>query len=644
MVPRSRLKDVYIGERRGSTCPSPAVGSDWELDKLFDTDPLSPDDDELDRFCLYRWIPAAGTPDPMTLPSESGRSPTAWLHPDEPVVVALAPDPDPSVIMLQEQRAWFRDLVGAVSDLGGLSYEDVRIAAIGDSPTGYATSSTPGLGGLPIRGRGRHEESLGRMLRSITCPADLDPTLPCVGHLSHHLALSLYWDDTGDLIEDTVDGGEFGYRRDLARAIHSAVETWRDDLAAGGPDAQQHLIVSLAVGFSRAHGGDLHAADVPGPALAVVRSLEHAVRRGALVIAGIGNAEDGPSPTTGPMYPGGWEGELVTLPDGTTTQLLHAVGGVDQVDAPLFNSLVGVEPRLVAPGLLAIDGTLDVNGNPEVDQAGRRLPTRVLTGCSVSTYVTAAAAALLRGRRPSATNDEIMEALYLASEDLGRPATAGGIAGSVRRIDICSLLQFLGGSVSCIRRAAGVGPVLELDSEVIEELREHGVACDPCAEVSAEEAFDPPQLGACGALVAPELGSGPVGDCPDPSLTLANALGEPYTFPFPGAVPCVDCPVVVPTSIGVNDTADLVIEIDSLFATQVDQPVLTLTCASGLQQQYPLGSLVGAPLKPGDRRLVKDLPLPSGCQVVAAEIAWQVPGFFAPSSVTNALAVVTQSP
>ncbi|MEM7243907.1 MAG: hypothetical protein AAF533_01110 [Acidobacteriota bacterium] len=652
----------FIGERLGATCPEAEDSpfGRWVARELFPTEQVAADE-ELRETCHYRWVPRGeARPDTSALPDESGRPNLAWLAPDEPVVVPLAgrldrsrlgwrsvgspvlnPDDgaaEASVVLLRSQSAWFQDLVGATSDLAGLRFDDVRVAAIGDSPTGYLPGARAEIGGLASRGRGRHEESLGRLLRTLTCPGELQPGQPCVGHLSHHLALSLYRDSEGKLREDTVTGGHFGRRGDLALAIYDAVRTWRDELDRGGAEAQPHLVLLLAVGWSPIHGGE-PGQGLDGPSLAVRRALEHAVRHGALVIAGAGNAEAGPHATSGPMFPGGWDRDEVALPDGRVASLLHAVGGVDQADRPLFNARVRGEPRLVAPGLLAIDRSMDASGRAEVEVDGRPSPTRVLTGSSVSTYVAGAAATLLKGLLPSLSNDEIMDLLHEQSIALGRQAAVG--EGDVRRVSICSTLQAVEARRRCSSRAAGVGPLIAPNRSEVAELRERvaGPRAN-CREASAEGVFRPPVMGNCGAQVHVPWTSEATTTCPHPALTLPNAVAQPVLHPLPGVIPCIDCPIIVPETTSPGGTADLVIEIDPGYPETIDGPVLDLTCDNEIQHQIALGSLINGPLSAGDLRSITDLALPSGCTVESAEISWQVVGQF--SSVTHALVVVVE--
>src|SRR5262249_6952230 len=105
-----------------------------------------------------------------------------------------------------------------------------------------------------------------------------------------------YLDDT---TVDSVNGGTFGGRGNVAHELLAAVASWKPN-ALNLP----RLVIPLAVGWD----GGVGAAN-ESSSQAVHDALLHAACYGAFVAAAAGNDTGGPNPATGPLYPAAWESE-----------------------------------------------------------------------------------------------------------------------------------------------------------------------------------------------------------------------------------------------------------------------------------------------------------------------------------------------
>jgi hypothetical protein len=178
-------------------------------------------------------------------------------------------------------------------------------------------------------------------------------------------------------------------------------------------------------------------------------ALADAVCRGALPLAAAGNQDWGPEPSSGPLLPAGWE----TLPAPTDVEcralgieppagygrggyrpLVHAIGAVGAAGRRLPLARRDAEPRLVAFG----DHGLVVT--PEEAEA--------LTGSSVATLVTSAAAAALWSRKPELSAFEVAEGLFEASAAVAPERRAsfglGDQRAPVRRLFACPAARAAG--------------------------------------------------------------------------------------------------------------------------------------------------------------------------------------------------------
>src|SRR5262249_10576183 len=130
-------------------------------------------------------------------------------------------------------------------------------------------------------------------------------TFPCIGRVANHLALPR---QAGDVV-NTIQGGYYGTQTELAVALYRAVSAW---MMAPAATREPRLVLNLRVGWDSitAYGGAYpgnNVASLAGPVRSVHAAITHAVCQGALVVSAAGNVSAGPSPTTGPMYPAGWE-------------------------------------------------------------------------------------------------------------------------------------------------------------------------------------------------------------------------------------------------------------------------------------------------------------------------------------------------
>jgi hypothetical protein len=137
-----------------------------------------------------------------------------------------------------------------------------------------------------------HGSLMAFLANDVPCPeSDANSTTGECGVRTHTvLALPLRTPDT----EDHVNGGHFGRRSDLARALYQTVVTYRDRFTAmSGEDAR--LVISLSLAWepnpslSDVCAVNPEAGGEDTASLAVRSALEFAACHGATVIAAAGN-------------------------------------------------------------------------------------------------------------------------------------------------------------------------------------------------------------------------------------------------------------------------------------------------------------------------------------------------------------------
>ncbi|MEL6544507.1 MAG: S8/S53 family peptidase, partial [Myxococcota bacterium] len=394
---------------------------------------------ELQNYCVYEWDSTGALPDTSALKSANN---------------VLEAARDCVAISAQARRADYEDalLEGYREQVDGLArsphvkqekVDPVRVAVVDSSPDGYG-------GGLPMRGRFDHGFNVGSVTRSIACPEGLKQ---CPVVLTHHLALPMLSDGSSDW----VNGGYVGRPSHLARAIYHALNM----------DAPEHrLILNLSVGWDGRWGGALLGknGDELGAALAsIYRALEVASCRGALIVAAAGNADLGPAPGTGPLYPAAWESadapgpercEKLEVPTDSDRDgpLVYSVHGVDGRDKPISITRKGGRSRLAAAGQHAL--AIEASGGA----------TTPVTGSSVAAAVMSGVGALVWSQRPKLSAYELSKIIYESATPLEEYSDYGHPKADpkIRRIQACAALEYAcqsgacpaGDSYECMKRDA----------------------------------------------------------------------------------------------------------------------------------------------------------------------------------------------
>jgi hypothetical protein len=423
--------------------------------------------------------------------------PTGLADPDCGVVAALADPAGVSAAMLGPLRDQFRAAAGGPVEVPSLG-PVVRVALIDTQVTAAV--------GEAAADQARHGCAMRSFMHDLTCEGD------CPMETTSVLALDRVPGSPPTV--DPVRGGFYGTQGTLARRIVQAVSQWRRD-GRPGP-----LIVHLAVGWDPQYSSP---PDAPGAlslaARAVRDAVEHTTCDGGLVIAAAGNETGGPLTSLGPMFPAGWAAELARCGG----PLLHAVDAVGPEGSLVLRARPRATPRLVAPGFHAM---ADVEAwSPGCGVGGA--PVTSLTGSSVATAVTAAAAAAVWRVRPELRATEVMDLVWSSgSPPAGPPPDGGwwaafGPAEPVRQVSVCAALK-----AAC----DGLDPAPAGCASACPSPAALPWGYDPGADVSLSG-------DALGLLTPPACGAGP---CPHD--TWVNGFGAPASVsPTPSSDGCAEC-------------------------------------------------------------------------------------------------------
>lgn len=346
--------------------------------------------------------------------------PAGLADPDCGVVAPLATAAEVSAQVLQPLREAWRSAAGGPVAVP-VSGPPVRVAVVDTQVTSPAARVDDAAD------QARHGCAMRTFIQDLTCAGD------CPAEITSLLALDRV--PGSPPTQDTTRGGFYGTQGTLARRIAQALGTWQRD-GQPGP-----LIVHLAVGWEARYNSPPGS---PGgwswAALAVRDAIEHATCSGALVIAAAGNETGGTPVAVGPMYPAGWEAQAVTCL-GSPAPLLAAVDAVGPDGALVLRARPRATPRLVAPGAQAMADVATWAPGCGVDGA----PVTALTGSSVATAVTAAAAASVWQVRPELNAQEVVQVLWSSGTPPTGPAPDGGWVSAfglapgtpVRQVSVC---------------------------------------------------------------------------------------------------------------------------------------------------------------------------------------------------------------
>lgn len=410
-----------------SSCPQPSPG--YSVGPLFGSN-ASPG---LARYCLYKAI----GPNPADLQVQQA-PPGFVVKPDLQVLTSQARAGAVAALMDGPYQDLFEQQAEQLPPSGPPVGPLPRLVLLDSSP-----APTGGAAPWDVVGFNTHGHALANMARNQGC----DAAGACAAELRTRLALHLRKDPvTGDIVEDTVNGGDFGTIGFLASALHQEVEQW-DVVPRGGP-----LILNLSVGWDPEWGGDPAQAATWHPAVhAMHDALYDAACRGALSFAAAGNRMGGPPPDDQPLYPAAWQAvdiegarcvEISGRPPAPAVTvdkpIVWAVGGVDENGRDLILSRKDSRPRLMAFGSHAV--TTDSAGDP----------TSILTGTSVSTLITSVSAAAVWSNLPALGPQDVVQTLVASGRPVGpvAPFWCPTGCGDAQWIDICD----------AVRHACDVGP------------------------------------------------------------------------------------------------------------------------------------------------------------------------------------------
>lgn len=541
-----------IGKMQASsTCPS--GGNLWQAQSLFGAGaPPS-----LAAYCTYTWQ-GAGAPTLSSLPMENGRPGATWTEPDCMAVAPMAGADTAEALVRGSLRSSFWNAVERPATLPAPSASggDVRVIVVDSwpSPTAFGNS--------------RHGVGMAGIIDDLTC--DLLAGA-CPIQITPQLALNLL----APGVLDNMEGGYFGHQSRLATELFHAVQGW----AASGPSS--NLVFNLSVGWDPMYQPG--ATGAPRPSAQAVRdALEYAVCSGALVIAAAGNTSFGPAPLHGMIYPAAWQSDVAAC--AGSPQLVWAVGGLDALDRPLYNTRPSGMPALAAPGELAVGAAeLSIGAADEGP----------FTGTSVSAAVATAAAATVWMYDRSLSASAVMAKVASGTAPLSLSATAcgSGPCGPVGRISTCRAARTVApgapASVPCMTHGAGGGVMPRWTSAEV-----------TAVEALATDTFLGPPLThlipAPGCSLSIET-TAPIYVFPGPSACpleqYANSVVSPTIDPQPVVDPCGAC------ALAVNSPTDASLEIavSRDLTSDVYAEVLTLYDSMGVPvQRFDIGSLLAS--------------------------------------------------
>lgn len=448
--PCAEWRWIAIRGAEESKCPDDVPG--WKVEPLFPTPPVAeartadykgekvpsaaptpaPEVlDQLERFCVYETHERAGKLPPP--PTANGK--------------LVRVDRDCAAVSVSGNTAWhpfsdrFMEQAGKPDTaLDIQNVRGVRLAFLDTQPTGEPFPTRP-----TDEWASEHGYTLAHMARNLICSPD--DGARCAALITTRMALPIQqWDSRswrGTKISPER-GGQIGTQLDLARAIREEVDAWRKDL--GRPDAPQHLVLNLSVGWDGRlfSGFQEQAAEMNAGTQAVYWALRYARDLDVLVLAAAGNACNGPS--EGPLLPAAWEQEAPeegTCGEPAERPLVYAVGGVDRWGRALMNTRRGGMPGRAAYGEDGVVPALFAPGDS----------TNMYTGTSVSTAIVASIAAIVWDTLPDRSSRQIMEILHRSGNNLSAIHAdlrasfwfGAGMAGRstpppVRRLSLCSAL------------------------------------------------------------------------------------------------------------------------------------------------------------------------------------------------------------
>jgi hypothetical protein len=444
--------NVIVRYPKVPECPSEIRGAQgsWVGGKLLDA-PYSASDSR-SQFCAYHWsAPPRAFPDTRVLPPDS----RDWQW-DCPKVAAHGDHAELSAALAAHGQSVLERIEWTAPELAR-----VRVAVIDTAANEWRDADN-----------NPHGKAVGTLIRDTACT---EPAT-CAVRVENYLGLPLLRD--GAVIRrDLIDGGGFGAKADLARAILQAVNA--------APASR--LVLNLSVAYDLQQPDRLLSTLLPREDdfenRVVLEALRYARCHGALIIAAAGNGRVPAHPEQPPGLPARWT--QLKGPDATTCARFGVAHSAD--DVPLLYAIsavdFGADPLLTTRGrgqsVLAALGFAVVREDPNGGY------TRTLTGTSMSAAAFAGIAASLWSHVPSLSPDQVVRDLYEVSPAISaaadfrpyRSPLAPDFFAEPRRITRCSIADTTHGVAVCTDRSDAVptvpdSVVPDLPSDALEgELR-----------------------------------------------------------------------------------------------------------------------------------------------------------------------------
>ena len=417
----------------------------------------------------------------------------------------------------------------------------VRVAVLDSSPT-----AAPGLPSLQATGVNLHGHGIANLIGRLVC----DDVGTCAAEVATRLVMTLRTAG-GQIVEDTVNGGDFGSVGVLAEAVWAETSAWEAD-ATDAP-----LILNLSLGWDRLYGGSpaVGVSGWPASVQAAHAAIVDARCRGAMVLAATGNRQGG-TRDLGPLVPALWESTTIdpavcsaalggpgaiASPEPTVL----AVGGATRTDVDITLQRKGARPRRLAYADHAV----------AVDASG--LFTEPLTGTSVGTAIASATSAVLWANRPFA--DDVLVSGWLTTSGWATAMPVDGAycptgCGNATVLDVCRAVRAVcdpgqpgytgpcamipAGPVGC---ALGLQPPATVDAAALASFESTAAAETLLVQptVRTDRACDRNSIG----LLSTEPRRGP---SPCPMEQFYTAAAEPWLYPQPIVQECPTCYLSLP--------------------------------------------------------------------------------------------------
>lgn len=429
------------------TCPRAGVaqGGRWDVAPVFPAEAGERLPASMKRLCAYSWV-GCGARDAAALPLAE----LVVAADDPPVVQALGAAEKAQADAVTAARSRLVHAVDALVPLPSVASATPVFVGIADT----SPAAPVGADDIPVN-TVSHGFDVAWIARYLACPNG--SLRPCLAHVRTDLALGR--------------AGGRGARADLAASIVRLVRAWKSKEGRKAPlvipiAAGWEPLAERAVPFRKGPAGASAANDtvdsdvLPSPepiagtplspgGRAVLAALEYASCHGALILAAAGGDPGYKETPSGAMLPAAWEtlhapspaackawfGDDAVLklatPTASYAPLVHAIGGVDERDHPIFGTRDKSLPRIVVPAAIAAAYPEDPADagyarlcapGADVTKAFVCSRTTPRTGTSMAVAAASAIAAVVWAHHPTWSGHDVMSALYTGGTPLGEKA------------------------------------------------------------------------------------------------------------------------------------------------------------------------------------------------------------------------------